>query len=384
MGLPDWLLCPPPGAVIAISDGPHGPATVPRRLGAEGALRSWRVLSGWLVGAEPDWLAMLGPAGGWSVMGSGGARAAVRDGRLRYLPVRLSQMPKILSGPVRPEVAVVRARPAGRGFVLAPSVGWALAACRSARRIVVEADPSLPDIEAPEVPGRPDLVVESEVPAVQPAIATVDDTDRRIGKLVASVIPDGATVQHGPGSIAEAVIAALDRPVRVFSGMVTDSLVTLADRGLLAESPAVAAYLHGSPALERLAAAGAVRVTGVEETHDLGAVAAIERFTALNTAIQVGLDGAVNVEGVGERSIAGVGGHPDYALAASLSPGGISVIALRAATVSGVPTIVPRADRISTSPTDVDIVVTEHGLADLRGRDRFQRREALLAIAGPP
>jgi acyl-CoA hydrolase len=293
-------------------------------------------------------------------------------------------VPKLLSGALQPEVVVVRARPAGHGFVLAPSVGWAVAACRHARRVVVEADPSLPEIQAPAVPGKADLVVEAEIPSIRPASVAVDEVDRHIGQLVASIIPEGATVQYGPGSVAEATIAALERPVRVFSGMVTDSLVDLAGRGLLAASPAVAAYVHGGSALDELAAAGAVRVTGVEETHDLGAVAAIPGFVALNTAIQVGLDGAVNVEGVGDRPIAGVGGHPDYALAASLSPGGMSVVALRTVTASGVPTIVPQVDRISTGPTDVDVVVTELGIADLRGKDRFERREALLAIAGPP
>lgn len=380
MRLPDWLLRPPLNSVIAIQDGPHAPATVLEALAGNDALNNWTVLCGWMVGPEPTWLSRLAPGGGLSVMGSGGARAAVNDGRLAYLPIRLSRVPKLVHD-LSPEVAVVRARPVGDGFVLAPSAGWAVAACRAARRIVVEIDRALPAVAAPPVPGKPDLVVDAEVPCLSPPRPVLDDVDRRIGSLLASLVPAGATVQHGPGSIAEAVLAALQRPVRVFSGMISEALVDLAENGLLIEQPAVGAYLHGGPRLDVLAESGAVRITGVEETHDLAAVAAIPSFVALNTAIQVGLDGAVNVEGVGGRCIAGVGGHPDYAIAASLSPGGLSVVALRSRTASGDSTIVPQVERVSTSPTDIDVVVTEHGVADLRQKDRGGRRAALLAVA---
>lgn len=367
--------------MIAVSDGPHAPSTVLDRLASDGGLARWRVLSGWIVGDEPYWLSRLAKAGGWSVMGSGGARAAIDDGRLRYLPVRLSCLPKLLSDTIRPDVTVVRARPSGSGFVLAPSIGWALSACRTSQRVVVEVDPSLAKVPAPSVPGSGHLVVESETPCAEPRPAIPDETDCRIGRLVASLVPAGATIQHGPGAIAEAVMGALERPVSVFSGMVSESLVSLAERGLLFGKPAVAGYLYGGRPLESLAESGAVRLAGVEQTHNLGALAGIERFVALNTAVQVGLDGAVNVESVGGRTIAGVGGHPDFSLGASLSVGGLSVVALRSRSSKGTPTLVERVDRVSTSPTDVDVVVTEHGIADLRGKDGAERRAELLAVS---
>ena len=368
--------------ILALPDGPHAAASVLGALAAAGDLAAWTVFTGWLVGAPPAWLDGLKDGGGMSVMGGSASRAAVEDGRLRYLPVRLSNVPKILQQ-LQPEVTVVRARPHGRGFRMSPSAGWAVTACRVARRVVVEVDRSLPIIEAPEVPGDIALVVDAEEPSFRPPRVVPDEVEQRIGASVAGLLPEGSTVQHGPGGIAAAVLAAIDRPVRVFSGMLSDALLGLHERGLL-KGPAIAAYLYGGEALEELAASGAARITGVEETHDLGRVQAMPRFVALNTAVQVGLDGAVNVESVGGRSIAGIGGHPDYAFAAAGSAGGLSVVALRSTRGGrGASTIVPMVERVSTSPTDIEVVVTEHGVADLRGLDRRGRAEALVAVADP-
>jgi acyl-CoA hydrolase len=103
---------------------------------------------------------------------------------------------------------------------------------------------------------------------------------------------------------------------------------------------------------------------------------------AINTALQVGLDGSANVEAVGGRTVAGPGGHPDFAAGASRSPGGISIVALPS-TSGGRSTIVARPDVVTTPGFDVDVVVTEHGAADLRGCDRRQRAERLVQVADP-
>jgi acyl-CoA hydrolase len=118
-------------------------------------------------------------------------------------------------------------------------------------------------------------------------------------------------------------------------------------------------------------------------THDVTALAAIPRFVACNTALQVGLDGAVNVERVGDRIIAGIGGHADFSAGASHCADGLSVIALRSTDRAGASTIVPRVDVVSTPRCDVDVVVTEHGVADLRGHDDDERAVQLASIAAP-
>src|SRR6202012_3210226 len=120
----------------------------------------------------------------------------------------------------------------------------------------------------------------------------------------------------------------------------------------------------------------------MEYTHDVTGISAIGRFAAVNPALQVGLDGAVNVEQVGGRVVAGPGGHPDFCAGASRSPGGLSIIALPA-TAGGRSTIVVRPDVVSTPRCDVDVVVTEHGVADLRHLDDQERAGQLIAIAAP-
>src|SRR5262249_41431431 len=150
---------------------------------------------------------------------------------------------------------------------------------------------------------------------------------QRIGDLVASLIPDGATIQWGPGVIGAAVVSAIDKPVRVRSGLVTEELASLAKRGLLVGA-AEAAYFWGGPGLVQLVREGSLLLRPVEYTHDLTAISSIPRFVAINTALEVGLDGAVNVESSGGRVIAGPGGHPDFSAGAGGSADGMSVVGL--------------------------------------------------------
>ncbi|HEX5587302.1 MAG TPA: acetyl-CoA hydrolase/transferase C-terminal domain-containing protein, partial [Acidimicrobiia bacterium] len=101
------------------------------------------------------------------------------------------------------------------------------------------------------------------------------------------------------------------------------------------------------------------------------------------TALQVGLDGSVNVERVGGRLITGIGGHPDFSAGASGSTGGLSLIALRSTTRGGTSTIVATPEVVSTPRCDIEVVVTEHGIADLRGADDDERARRLVAVAAP-
>jgi acyl-CoA hydrolase len=202
-----------------------------------------------------------------------------------------------------------------------------------------------------------------------------------IGRHVASLVPDGATLQVGIGGIADAIVERLDRPVRIWSGLVSDNLVDLEQRGLL-EGTATATYLWGGAGLISLAMAGRVRVVPVEESHDIGALTGLASFVAVNTAIEVGLDGSINVERSGGRVVGGIGGHPDFCAAAALGRQGLSVIALRSQH-SGRSTIQPRVEVVSTSRSDVDMVVTEHGIADLRGIGDPDRARRLIEVAAP-
>jgi acyl-CoA hydrolase len=188
-------------------------------------------------------------------------------------------------------------------------------------------------------------------------------------------------LEFGLGTICDAVAARLSVGVRVRSGLVTDTLVDLERRGLLLDR-AEAAYAFGGDDLAALSAAGRLRLIPSDQTHNVDRLAAFEQFTAVNSALEVGLDGSVNVEVLGGRPVAGIGGHGDFCAAATRSDGGLSIIALTA-TRRGRSTIVPTVEHVSTPAHHVHLVVTEHGVADLRGIDADERRHRLTAIAAP-
>lgn len=338
---------------------------------------------GWTV-ERPAWLDELDPmVAVRTTMAGYGLAGPIADGRVRALPVRLGAVPGLIES-APPEVAVVTGVRRGGALAFSSTVGYGDVLARRAARVVVEVGDTLPDLGGPEIEGNVVATLARPGPNGAASVTSrpADVVDLRIGELVASLLPDDATLQFGPGGIGEGIARSIDRPVRIWSGLVTDAMASLADRGLLA-APAVGAYAWGGAPIERLAGDGMLRLASCTATHDIGRLAAIGRFVGCNTAVQVGLDGAVNVERVGDRVIAGIGGHPDFCAGASRSVGGVSVVALRSTTARGASTVVHRVANVSTPRCDVDVVVTEHGIADLRGRSDGERAERLIAVAAP-
>jgi acyl-CoA hydrolase len=261
-------------------------------------------------------------------------------------------------------------------------VGWSHTAARLARRgVVVDVRPDLPAYDAPPIPGEVLAVVEGPPVAATPVGRPPSDAETAIGATVASLIPPGATLEFGIGTICDAATAVLDVGIRIRSGLVTDNLVDLERRGVLLDRPE-AAYAWGGDDLAALSAGGRLRLVPSDLSHDIDRLAGFDQFTAVNSALEVGLDGSVNVEVVGGRPVAGIGGHADFCRAAARSDGGLSIIALTA-TRRGRCAIVPAVEKISTPGTDVHLVVTEYGVADLRGIDEAERRQRLIAVAAP-
>jgi acyl-CoA hydrolase len=377
-------------ALAVYADGPDGPlpdpATVERALG-----RPVSVLLGFVV-RTPGWVAST-TAPLTSIVVGPGLRRSVAEGQVRVVPVRLSAMPGLLADRFRPEVVVVGAVPAGgdgSGWRLVGGPGYALAAVQAATTgVVIERWPDpvsgpgggRPALGPELPPGRILAVVDRAEPADPLPGSRATPELAAIGRAVADLIPDGATIQWGPGAVGAAAVAAIARPVRVRSGLVTEELVGLHRRGLL-EGPAETAYLWGGPDLQEMVGAGLIRFREVGYTHDLTGLSRTERFVAINTGLQVGLDGSVNVERVAGRVVSGPGGHPDFAAGAARSRGGRSIVALPS-TSSGRSTIVVRPDVVTTPRSDVDVVVTEHGAADLRGCTDEERAVRLISIAAP-
>jgi acyl-CoA hydrolase len=367
--------------LVVYTDGPGSPTSSPAHVLSAAGLAPGPVdvVLGWTVEA-PAWLDELEPGRARTILGGYALTPHVAAGRIRYVPVRLSAIPRLLAGPWRPDVAVVAGIRRRDGFTTRTSPGWVRAATEHAAAVVVEVADG-PDLGGPEITGRITTTLPGDGPvAPAPSLSTGTIADA-IATQAAALIPEGATVEYGAGELPDAVVRALDRPVSIRTGLATDALVALAERGLL-RGPARAAYLRGGSALRAMAMAGDLRLVGTEETHDPAVLASIPRFVAVNTALQVGLDGTVNVERVGGRVVAGIGGHADFCAGASRSEHGLSIVVL-ASHHRGRSSIVPRVDVVSTPRCDVDVVVTEHGVADLRGLDDTERAQRMMAIAAP-
>ena len=367
-----------PGALVAVADGAGAPVGLGEALAeAAASVGGVRLLLGWCL--EPpvpyDEKAFTDVR---SFMGGYALRAAVADGFVRYVPVRLGSLPALLAGPLRPDVVVTALAPGPRGPVWGSEVAWMPAATEAATTVLAEVNHGLPKAAGNRpVPGvtvvreidRPPAEVPTPAPGPEAAV---------IGEAVARIVPRGAALQFGPGWIGEAVCRALDVPVSVDSGVLTDSVVDLDRRGLLIGTPR-AGYLTGTERLYRWADGRSV-LTRVEETHDLSRLAGRPAFVAVNTALEVDIRGQVNVERSGGAVVGGIGGHADYALAAARCPGGLSVLVVPSRR-RGRSTLVEQVEGgVSTPRCDIDVVVTEYGMADLRGLDDTERAAALRPL----
>lgn len=368
-----------PGMRLAVADGAGAPVGLRTAL-AEAAreVGDISLLLGWCL-EEPVDLELGQFTDVRTIMGGGGLRRPVAAGTVRYVPERYSALPSLLTGPLRPDL-VVASLPTRRGsWSWGTEVAWLAALADAGVPFLVEENELLPSTSDDPGPSDDQVTVVARTarpPIVLPG-APVDEVADRIGARLAALIPEGASVQYGPGPLAEATFAALQVPVRIRSGMITESVLALESRGLLLDAPR-ATYVVGSPEIYSWADGRSV-TTRLEHTHrpDFGGPAP---FVAINAALEVDVHGAVNVEGAAGHPVAGIGGHPDFALNGHCSIGGLSVVATPTRR-RGASTLVERLGHPASTPrTDVDIVVTELGVADLRGLDDAERQSALRAI----
>jgi 4-hydroxybutyrate CoA-transferase len=259
----------------------------------------------------------------------------------------------------------------------------------AARLVIAEIHPDMPWSQGgTEVPADAiDLAVDAIAPLATLDRASPDAVDEQIIARVLRLIPDDAWVQLGVGAIPDAILSRLrEHPgVKLHSGMLTDGLADFLDAAG-PDARVVTGEVEGSHAMYAQAAADP-RVTFQPTTviHDVPHMATLERFVSINSAIEIDLDGQVNGETIDGAQVSGVGGSLDFVEAARYSPGGRSVIALRS-TAKGRSRIVDRlasGSAVTVPRFAVDVVVTEHGVAELAGLDLDERAEALIEIADP-
>jgi acyl-CoA hydrolase len=316
------------------------------------------------------------------------------DGLVSIVPAHFVDLPRVL--PLRAPgrlVVVLQVSPPDRdGYHgLGVSVDYTYELLPHARAVVAEVNEQMPVTSGPRVHGSAfAAVVPTSRPLPEVASPSVDEVHRRIAAHVVPLVPDGATIQLGIGAVPSVVGDALScrRDLRVRSTLVGEWLLALAKAGALRDEPGAVVICEaaGSAALYAHVAGSGVDVRPVGELNRPDELAGTQRFVAMNSALQVDLSGQVNAEELESGHVGGVGGQPDFLRAAQRSPGGRSIVMLPATAAGGRHSrIVPRlqAGTVTSARSAVDLVVTEFGVADLRGRTLAERAQALIALAAP-
>jgi acetyl-CoA hydrolase len=321
---------------------------------------------------------------------------------LRLIPCQLSDVPGLFqSGVLKSEVVFLHLSPPadGRGeYSMGIVNDYLKIAMRRARVVIAEVNEQLPWTHADEPLdfARVDYVVRTSRPPLEQATRTPSETDRAIARRVAELVPDGGVIQIGIGAMPAAILDALHshRRLGIHSGMIGDSVVDLVASGAVTNETkpfdrgvSVTGALLGTRRLYDFAHRNPQLVLKpLTFTHNVELLAQIDRFISLNSAIEIDLGGQVNAEVAGGVYIGAVGGQVDYVRAARRSRGGRSIIALPATARGGkVSRIVAalNAPVVTTARSDVDVVVTEFGAAELRGISLEERARRLVAIAAP-
>lgn len=328
-------------------------------------------------------------------------REAVASGEADYTPVFLSEVPALFRRRILPiDVALIQVSPPDQhGFcTLGVSVDVSRAAVEAAALVIAEINPRMPRTHGDGLVHLRDidLAVEVDYPIAEHAPAPLGETERAIGRHVAGLVQDGATLQMGIGSIPDAVLSSLagHQDLGVHSEMFSDGVIDLVERGVITGTrkrnhpgKLVAAFLLGSRRLYDFVHDNPqVAMLGVDYVNDTATIRRNPRVTAINSAIEIDLTGQVVADSIGTRQYSGVGGQMDFIRGAALSENGRPIIALPSTTRRGesriVPLIRPGAGVVTTR-AHVHYVVTEHGVANLYGLSLRQRARALIEIAHP-
>ncbi|GGL10041.1 acetyl-CoA hydrolase/transferase family protein [Nocardia jinanensis] len=333
-----------------------------------------------------------------SYCGTGSNRELIRAGMLDVLPCHYSALPALLGqGRHRADVVLVQVAPEDdRGrFSMAAANEYLGAAIDSARVVIAEVNDQAPvtygdrRLQSKDI----DVVVRTSRPLAQMPVRPTSEIAQRIAATVAEQIPDGATLQFGIGAIPEAILGALrgHRHLGIHSGLLNDAAVDLIEAGVVTNrrksadpGVSIAGVLMGSRRVLDFAHRNPrVELRGTAYTHDHAVLAAQRRFTAINSAIEVDLTGQVNTEVADGTYVGAVGGGTDFLRGAARSADGLPLVALPA-TAGGRSRIVRELNGpVSTARSDAGVIVTEFGVADLRGVPLRERAERMIAIAHP-
>lgn len=318
-----------------------------------------------------------------------------------YLPYFLSEMPQLFRQKKRPvHVALIHVSPPDRhGFcTLGTSVDIARAAVDTAEMIIAQINPHMPRVHGDGYIhiDKIHYSVEVDTPVLEEKQPVITELELNIGKYVASLIDDGATLQIGIGKIPNAVISQLThhKNLGIHTEVWSDALLPLIERGVINNSQKsihpgkivstfvvgtrnLYDFIHDNPTVVQL---------DVAYTNNPEIIGRNAKVVAINSAVEIDLTGQVCADSIGAHVISGVGGQIDFVRGASISKEGKAIIAMPSRTHQGTSKIVaylkPGAGVVTTRG-HVHHVVTEYGIADLHGKTLGERAKALINIAHP-
>lgn len=388
----------PRDATVFLEQGAAEPLTLHRALLEAHSHGKLRLLAAPVTGYNAcDFAAdsVVGQLNPLVLTGTPSLSDSIRSGRVDFLPLHWSQVLGALRGRFRPDVALMQVSPPDDdGYCnLGTNAAFELEVVQLSNIVIAEVNPHVPVVAGDTKlhQSQIDCFVETSAPLRAVPAPSPGEVERQIARHVVDLVASDSTLQVGTGKVPDAVMDEVIRSgkaVKFHSGILTDAMMRVAEAApsQKRDDPVIAGMLLGSEALYR----GAHRhprisLRSTDYTHSQGILGHLDRFISINSAIEVDLLGQVNAESIAGRQVATVGGQVDFFRGSRASAGGLSILALPSSRQSGsrvVATLTPGTP-VSTSRVDVDVIVTEYGVAEIANRTVRERLEALIRIAHP-
>lgn len=332
----------------------------------------------------------------------GSTREAVHSGRADYTPCFFSQIPELFKeGYIDIDVAMVQlSRPDDNGYCsYGVSVDYTKPAAEAAKIVIAEVNDKMPRTMGDSLIHISDIdyIVETSYELIELKPSSIGNVERAIGENCSKLIDDGATLQLGIGAIPDSVLMFLKdkKDLGVHTEMLFDGVVGLVESGVinnrkktLHKDKIVATFLMGTKKLYDFVDNNpAVEVYPVDYVNNPSVIMQNDNMISINSCIQVDLMGQVVSENMGKKQFSGVGGQVDYVRGASMARGGKSIIAMPSTAskgkISRIVSFISEGSAVTTSRNDVQYVVTEYGIAELKGKTLKERAKALIEISHP-
>lgn len=331
-------------------------------------------------------------------------RDAIAEGRADFTPCFFHEVPKLIrEGKIKCDVVLTQVAPPDENgnCSLGTSVDYTYQAIKTAKLVIAQVNDQMPRTYGDQVHVDDlDLIVEASTPLFEAKPTTITEVEEKIGEYCASLVEDHSTLQLGIGGIPDAVMLFLGekKDLGIHSEMISDGTLALFEKGVITgkyknfdQGKITITFLMGSRRLYDFVNENPiVEMRPVDYTNHPAIIMNQHKMVSINSAVQVDLQGQVVSEAMGLRQFSGVGGQVDFVRGTAMSDGGKSIIAMPSVTVkkdgtmiSKIVAFLDQGAAVTTSRNDVDYVVTEYGIAPLKGKSLRERARNLIAIAHP-